>query len=288
LNGARLLICTDLDRTLIPNGTAPESPNARERFALLAARAEVTLTYVSGRDRRRVMSAIEQYRLPVPDHVIGDVGTTIFAVGEAWAWRADAEWEETIAADWAGHDGASLAETLTCLPGLRLQEADRQGRNKLSYYTDLTPEPTELTGPVARRLESIGVDARLVWSVDEVRGVGLLDVLPRSASKYHAIRALMSTEGFTTEQTVFCGDSGNDLEVLVSPVPAVLVANADPAVREAARARAEADGFEDRLYLASGGFMGMNGNYAGGVLEGIAHYHPGIESWLDATGILAS
>ena len=33
---ACLLLCTDLDRTLLPNGEQPESPQARTLFARLA------------------------------------------------------------------------------------------------------------------------------------------------------------------------------------------------------------------------------------------------------------
>ena len=44
---APLLICTDLDRTLLPNGTAPESPSARGRFATVASHPEVALAYVT-------------------------------------------------------------------------------------------------------------------------------------------------------------------------------------------------------------------------------------------------
>ncbi len=65
----RLLICTDLDRTLIPNGPQPESPGARRRFAILAERPEVTLAYVSGRHRALVEDAITTYRLPTPGPV---------------------------------------------------------------------------------------------------------------------------------------------------------------------------------------------------------------------------
>ena len=54
----RLLICTDLDRTLLPNGVQPESPGARRRFAALASRPEVTLVYVTGRHRALVEQAI--------------------------------------------------------------------------------------------------------------------------------------------------------------------------------------------------------------------------------------
>ncbi|MCI5126782.1 MAG: haloacid dehalogenase, partial [Candidatus Electrothrix sp. AR5] len=32
----KLLVCTDLDRTLLPNGPQPESPGARPAFAALA------------------------------------------------------------------------------------------------------------------------------------------------------------------------------------------------------------------------------------------------------------
>lgn len=75
------LICTDLDRTLLPNGPQPESATARERFTALVAHPAVTLAYVSGRHRRLVEEAIEHYRLPIPDFVIGDVGTTLYTGG---------------------------------------------------------------------------------------------------------------------------------------------------------------------------------------------------------------
>jgi hydroxymethylpyrimidine pyrophosphatase-like HAD family hydrolase len=48
--------------------------------------------------------------------------------------------------------------------------------------------------------------------------------------------------GILLQQTmVFAGDSGNDMEVLVSDIPAVLVANAPDAVRAEATARANPD-----------------------------------------------
>jgi len=65
---AKLLLCTDLDRTLIPNGGEPESPDARTMFGRLAARPEVTLAYVSGRDADRVKTVIERFDLPTPDY----------------------------------------------------------------------------------------------------------------------------------------------------------------------------------------------------------------------------
>jgi hypothetical protein len=61
----------------------------------------------------------------------------------------------------------------------------------------------------------------------------------------------------------------------------VEVYGASPAVRTAAVAAARAAGHQDRLNLARGGYRGMNGNYAGGVLEGIVHFMPEVDDWLD-------
>jgi hydroxymethylpyrimidine pyrophosphatase-like HAD family hydrolase len=75
----RLLLCTDLDRTLLPNGFEPESPDSRDLFARLVAAKGITLAYVSGRDQALVDAAIADYKLPQPDFAITDVGTRIAA-----------------------------------------------------------------------------------------------------------------------------------------------------------------------------------------------------------------
>lgn len=276
----RLLICTDLDRTLIPNGPQPESPEARERFALLAEHPYVSLAYVSGRHRALVEQAIADYRLPLPDYVIGDVGTTIYCVGPEHLWQHEQAWDDAIAVDWGAQDHAGLSSMLSDLTLLQLQEESKQNRFKLSYYLPLMADIAGLGSVIGRRLNESGVRARLIWSVDEAAATGLLDILPERASKFHAIQALIDNHGFGLEQTVFCGDSGNDLEVLVSAIPSVLVANSSEEVQSQAIRQASDNGHADRLYVALGGFMGMNGNYAGGMLEGIVHYHPEAAAWL--------
>jgi sucrose-6F-phosphate phosphohydrolase len=276
----KLLVCTDLDRTLIPNGPQSESAGAREHFAHLAARPEVTLAYVSGRHRALVEKAITNYCLPKPDFVIGDVGTTIYHVGPEQQWIRQEAWEEEISVDWAGKSHADIKLLLNGVKDLRLQERSKQNRHKLSYYVPLQSNRERLSAIINRRFEEKGIKASLIWSIDEPVGIGLLDILPARASKHHAIEALMRLHGFCYENTVFCGDSGNDLEVLASPIPAVLVANAQPVVREFALQRAHALGCEQQLYIAKGGFMSMNGNYSAGMLEGIAHYHPNTLAWM--------
>jgi len=275
-----LLICTDLDRTLIPNGPQPESMGARRCFARLAARPEVTLAYVTGRHRTLIEDAVATYRLPVPEYVIGDAGTTLCRVGREHAWAHDEDWEDEIASDWGGHTHGDLLNLLKEFPVLRLQERSRQNRLKLSYYLPLHHDIDALSNAISERLERDGIRARLAWSVDDIADIGLLDVLPARASKQCAIEALMRAVGVGPDRTVFCGDSGNDMEVLISPIPAVLVANSRGDLANLACELATEAGTRDRLYVACGGFMGMNGNYGAGVLEGIAHYHPEIAVWL--------
>jgi sucrose-6-phosphatase len=270
----RFLLCTDLDRTLIPNGKQPESPTAMQRFRSLADCGAVTLAYVTGRHRALIEQAIAEFDLPQPDFAIADVGTTIYRVDTS-GWRQWDEWDAQIAPDWQylTHDG--LYRLLGVFPDLRLQEKEKQNRHKLSFYVPLDTDTKGLLKEVDARLKQSDISANLVWSIDEKAAVGLLDVLPASANKLHAIRFLMQQQGFLHENTVFAGDSGNDLDVLLSSIPAVLVANADEEVKELA-----GQAHKDTLYIAEGGYLGMNGNYSAGILEGIAHYLPEVDAWL--------
>lgn len=271
----RLLICTDLDRTLIPNGAQAESLEARGRFARLAGRPEVLLAYVTGRHRALIEQAIEEFDLPQPDFAIADVGSTIYRIGQD-GWRQWDEWDAQIAPDWRGMTHGELYRLLSVFPALRLQEKEKQSPHKLSFYVSFEPNEPAFAGEVNARLKGAGIKANLIWSADEAAAMGLLDVLPASANKLHAIRFLMQQQGMLPEETVFAGDSGNDLDVLTSNVPSVLVANADAGVK--ARAAMSDPAF---LYIATGGFLGMNGNYSAGILEGVVHFRPEAAAWLD-------
>jgi len=274
-----ILICTDLDRTLLPNGSAPESAQARLLFTALVARPEITLAYVSGRHKALIEEAIAEFALPTPDFVIGDVGTTIYSVS-AQGWQPWPQWADEIAPDWAGKDHAGLHELFAQLPGLTLQESAKQNRFKLSYYLPLAIDLTQLLADMRNLLAAQTINAELIYSVDESEHVGLLDVLPARATKFHAVEFLMQQLGIDLNHAVFAGDSGNDLPVMTSAIKSVLVANASAAVSQEAKQLAKLHNTEDALYLAEGGFMGMNGNYSAGLLEGVAHYLPQTQHWM--------
>ncbi len=274
-----LLLCTDLDRTLIPNGREPESPEARPRFRAFVADESVTLAYVTGRHRALVEEAIADYDLPRPDYLVGDVGTSIYAL-ESVEWRQLTAWQEEIGGAWAGVGHAGLQALVDGIEGLSLQEPEKQGPFKLSYYTPPEIDSEALRASLHDRLAARGIRASLIWSVDEAAGKGLLDLLPENASKYHAVDFLMGLLGRDEATTLFAGDSGNDLEVLTSHIPSVLVANGHPDVRETAQRLSAERGLGDRLYCARGDWSGMNGNYSAGILEGVAHFRPDLAARL--------
>jgi sucrose-6-phosphatase len=276
----RILICTDLDRTLLPNGSQPESAGARGAFARLISRPEISLAYVSGRHRALVKDAIRAYQLPLPNWVIGDVGTTIYRT-DAGQWLYSQEWEQDIAADWQGLTANDLRPLFADMVALSLQEETKQNRHKLSYYLHIKADIDTLQTEMTKRLNAHNVAASLIYSVDEAASIGLLDVLPTRATKLHAVEFLMQQQGFDYTNTVFAGDSGNDLPVLASAIPSVLVANASCEVIEQAKALVKQQRTMSAFYLAQGGFLGMNGNYSAGILEGVAHYHPETRFWME-------
>jgi sucrose-6F-phosphate phosphohydrolase len=275
-----ILLCSDLDRTILPNGEAPESPGAREVLRRIARRAEIRLVYVSGRNRKLIQDAIENYRLPLPDFAIGDVGTTIYDL-EKGNWNEWSAWNDEISKDWpkGGHD--ELYGMLSDMDRLRPQELEKQNSFKLSYYTDAGGDHQRLIQEIRERLQGRGVRASVIWSVDEQRDVGLIDVLPERANKVYAVKFLAERKGISKRRVVYAGDSGNDLAVMVSDIQSILVRNAAEEVRRQARESVEKSGIEETLYEAKGGFLGMNGNYAAGVLEGLAHFLPVTREWIE-------
>jgi len=276
-----ILLCSDMDRTILPNGDQDESTQVRSVLRLLVERPEIHLAYVSGRDKRLIQEAIEEYGLPLPDYAVGDVGTTIYElIGSNWnPWEA---WFEEISKDWNELGREDLSGFLKEFDDLTLQEPEKQNRFKLSYYTDENIDGRRLVDEMKQQLSRQGLRCRIIWSVDDQRGLGLVDVLPQRASKLHAIRYLIDQKGYQKSRVVFCGDSGNDLNVLTSDIQAVLVKNASEEVRREALESVAKNGRAETLYVAQGNFLGMNGNYTAGVLEGLAHFEPDVRPWIEA------
>jgi len=272
-----------MDRTVIPNGAQEEDVRARPRFRQFCDSDDVSLVYVTGRHLQLALDAVERFELPVPDFIVTDVGTKIYA-HHPNGWQELTGWCEEIDHDWHGCSHADLARLFADLADLQLQEAAKQNVHKLSYYVSLDINEQPLIAQMEHRLVDHQIEASLIWSVDEPNNIGLLDVLPRNATKLHAVEFLQAKLDYALNEVVFAGDSGNDLPVMGSVIPAALVANAAEDVCQTAQAMAQQNGTSAALYIASGKGSDMNGNYCAGVLEGVGHYMVEMRPQLELLG----
>lgn len=269
----KLLLCTEMDGTLIPSGSHLEHPEARERFRAFCSNPNVVLAYVSSWHIDLVKQAIVEYQLPEPRFVITDVGSKIYRYHQG-GWDEIECWQKQIASAWNGKSLSDLQQALAPCENLQLQEDDKQNDFKLSYYLSLNVPPQQILSWVEQQLAKQKVEFELVWSVDKVKRIGLLDILPRNAGKQDAIEFLCQKLKLTLDQVLFAGNSGNDLAVLSSPILSVLVANAEPEIRKQAIELAAAYNCTESLYIARSDNNIFDGNYAAGVLQGISFFFP--------------
>ncbi|ASJ71498.1 HAD-IIB family hydrolase [Granulosicoccus antarcticus] len=285
------LLCTDLDRTLLPNGDESESPAARPVLWHLLQSHAVALAYVSGRDLARILKSVQQYELQKPDVIVADVGTSVY-VRDGEGWLLQEAWQLQIADDWNGLDSEDMRELLASFNELEDQEADRQTRFKRSYYLPRELDTENLKLRLEELLAGQGIKASLVFSDDPQKNVQLLDVLPLHATKVDAIRHVQKLLEVDNEQTLFSGDSGNDVTALASEIPSVTVRNADLPTREAVRRLAALNATEASSYQAEGalslaGGRALNGNYAAGIVEGLVHFNSAWSELLDSEAWVA-
>lgn len=270
-NKLRLLLCTDLDRTLIPNGTAPEDARARGMFSKLCRHPDVTLTYVTGRDLHLVLDAVKRYDLPQPDYALTDVGSTIYQI-VGGNWQQLEAWNHHLAMRWPQVTKECIKSLVSSVSGPYLQEEAKQNTFKISYYVPLQLDVKQMIEGIDKLLQREGIAANLIWSIDEEKDIGLLDVLPDRADKRQAIRFLQQQLSYRDDELLFAGDSGNDLQVINSDIRSILVANATAQIKQAALEWAQKNNQTDALYLARGDLLAMNGNYSAGILEGVCHF----------------
>jgi len=260
-----------MDRTIIPNGRQREHPHALKRFCQLCRLPGIKLVYVTGRHLQLVKQAIVDYSLPEPEYAITDVGTKIYQRLQN-EWHEILPWQDQISKDWQGKTHAQLQQTLGGFSELALQEQSKQNQFKLSYYLPLNTDQGNILEQIELQLNQLGVAASLIFSIDEPEQVALLDILPRNATKLHAINYLQQHLGYGLQEIIFAGDSGNDLPVMGSSIRSILVANAEPDIKRKAMQLAEKNNCIESLYLAQQDNSPLGGNYTAGVLQGIEFF----------------
>ena len=262
------ILATDLDRTLLPNGSWPEDTGAIDLFNKLTEKHDVLVVYVTGRNLNLSENAIREYGVRYPHVLIGDVGTSIrkFERGE---WSPDSGWDAHVKQTSPRWDADAIRNAVTGIDGLVEQEREHCGQFKQSYYVN-HERKEEILKTVDERVKG-KYDEVIIYSFDSQTGKGLLDFLPHSATKQTALEYIADEYGANKADVVFCGDSGNDVFPLTAGFSGVLVRNADDQLVANVK-QASDENPKLRVYFAKGCFKDLNGYYTSGVIEGAYHY----------------
>jgi len=257
--GVPFLFASDLDGTLLPNTGKPPTLGCLERTqtllqALLDARCPVCV--VSGRYLALAKQGQTVFRLPQPTWWICNVGTEVYDQ----AGVQDREWQRRLGPPL---DRETLRRSLYGIARLAPQEPQKQGPHKFSFYY---PEPVsrELQTEIMYRVRSVRNDLQLISSSEASSGRALLDIIPANAGKSRALWHVAERYGLTGDRVFFAGDSGNDLDALVSGVCGVLVGNTPEDVRTQPAERQQRHE-EARVFVA-------DAFYGDGIIEGLHHY----------------
>lgn len=269
----KILLACDLARTVLPEGDHALSRGAVSVFKEFVIQKNVILAYFSGKNLEFIQDALHTYAIPFPDIAVGDEGTTMyFRQDHNSQFKRHLGWEKIIAQDWNGKNGADIHQLIKHLPGLKVQEPEKQNTFKQSYYLPLSVDHKIIAAQIKQILREHDLQAAVIYCVHPKKKIGLLDIIPKNATKKHALRYLQAHLKIDFQNVIYAGDSGNDIKPLTSGYKTIVVHNASSAVKKEVRQIAKFKQILSQVYFAKGGFRDMNGNYVSGILEGLEHF----------------
>jgi HAD superfamily hydrolase (TIGR01484 family) len=245
----RVVLATDLDGTLIPlDGNAANSADLKALKTFLVEN-EIELVFVTGRHLSSVKTAIDQFDLPQPDSIICDVGASIFQKTKS-EWQPADQYQTLLRKNLGRESLTNLHCHFKNSERLRLQENEKQGDFKLSFYTDAAELDTA-KALLKEELAKLSLQVNIIASRDPFNGDGLLDVLPIGTSKAFALDWWVAQKQLTQRNVIFAGDSGNDLAAMTAGYPTIIVGNADRLLVKSVRQAHDANNWTDRIYEAT-------------------------------------
>lgn len=239
----KVLLITDLDNTLVGDDLATKKLNQY----LDEHRQHYIFVYATGRSYSSAQRLKAERNLLEPDCWITGVGTEIHAEG-----KLDLDWGIQIGANWQRAAIANLVESE--FPELEYQIDEEQNPWKLSFQLpdlccsqsknsddnqDLHPQylrnnpidsfvlqerdrfKSEIINQLNIRLQQQQLNAQVIFSSNLD-----VDILPIKANKGNAVVYMQQKLGIKSNQTLVCGDSGNDISMFQQPAFGVIVNNA--------------------------------------------------------------
>lgn len=235
----KTILATDLDGTFL--GGTPAQRTALYDW-IAARRDEIVLIYASGRSLTAMQDVLDELPLQ-PDHIIADVGTSVYTGPQFLPVTAVEAW---LDATWGSDARERIAAVLKDHAHL-IPQTVIEGRRVSCFYTDET-----LANVVRELIVPMGFDVLL--SAEKY-----FDVLPRGVQKGPTLLKTLAALGLAPERTLVAGDTLNDLSLFQTGLAGVAVANREPLLATALVGMANVHHSE---------FDG-----AGGVLDALQRFH---------------
>ncbi len=241
------LFVSDLDNTFVGDDAALETlQNHLEEHRQTYG---TKIVYATGRSLYLYQELAQEKSLITPDGLITSVGTEIYF--DPFQNQYDREWATILSQGW---DRDKIVEIASQYPQLTPQPESEQNDFKISYYLP-EKEAVEVIPNLKSDLSQSGLQTKIVYSA----GMDL-DILPINGDKGLALKYLREKWEVEPDNTVACGDSGNDIALFQGIERGIIVGNAKTELRQWYISHQK-----PHHYLSSA-------PYAGGILEGLKHF----------------
>jgi hydroxymethylpyrimidine pyrophosphatase-like HAD family hydrolase len=229
---------SDLDGTLVANDAENSCDMQRTRQLLYHLRhvrcpicyvtyhlrhVRCPICYVTGRTLNMTRQLLSEFDLIDPDWLICSLGSEIYDRNRRPIWK----WNRRTTLCPVRE---KIMQLLKNFKGLTLQEMKRQGPGKCGYYSNCS-ESERVKNDVRRQLEATLPQLTIVTIIDDTTGTTLVDVISAKAGKSRAIFFISSDFGFQSNRIHYTGNSGDDLDALLSGISSTLVGNASSFIR---------------------------------------------------------
>ena len=211
------LFVTDLDDTLVYRTVGDDSALPELNQLLNRHRQEygTKIVYSTGRSPVLYKELQAQKNLLQPDALVLSVGTEIYLDGTD---TPDSDWSEILSPGWERETVLSITKKY---PELVRQPDSEQRPFKVSCFLEQEVSANVLP-QLEAELQKYKLNVKLIYSSDID-----LDIVPRTSDKGQAMQFLRQKWKFAAEQTVVCGDSGNDIALFaVGNERGIIVGNA--------------------------------------------------------------
>lgn len=246
------ILASDIDHTLTGDREALDQLAAR--ISSLREQGRLFLILSTGRRLDQVLAGFDEEGIPYADAIISQVGTEIYLPPYTEGMAPLAQWETRLLQQFSAKKAVAFLEEIE---GLEMQPQKYNTSLKVSCYLDNAPDPDAAAALIKQRIEQAGKGDgyQVVWSSGRD-----LDIIPAAAGKGSAIQYVIQLLSLEAGKIIVAGDSGNDRSMFDTFDDGIVVANAQPELKQL-----QLEDHNRNFYFAQN-------EYAAGVTEGLRHF----------------